>query len=421
MENTAKKIRKTKIKMENQNKPENFFESIYVHIPFCEIKCPYCDFNAYSDVDHLTENLINSIEKEIVYWGTLFKNQKIKSIFFGGGTPSWIESKYIQNIIKIIKENFNLNKDIEITLESNPMDLTKTKIDDYLHAGINRFSVGIQSLNDKTLKFIGRNHNRKEALKSLKNLNDKKANNFSVDIMFGIPYQTVAEIKETVETLIKFNPTHFSSYSFTIEPNTPFHKFVKEKKIKELDEDIYIDIFNTIYSILKNNNYINYEISNWALKGYESTHNTNYWDNNNFLGVGPGAHSYINEIRFSNTKSPKKYIEQIEKCKNNNNLQIHNFNEFIKTINFIYDHEIITKDAKQKEYIIFSLRKNTGLSKSKFKKEFNENIEKFLPENLNNFIDYNLIKTDEDIIKLTDKGKLLSNELFREILYPSGK
>ena len=329
--------------MENQNKPENFFESIYVHIPFCEIKCPYCDFNAYSDVDHLTENLINSIEKEIVYWGTLFKNQKIKSIFFGGGTPSWIESKYIQNIIKIIKENFNLNKDIEITLESNPMDLTKTKIDDYLHSGINRFSVGIQSLNDKTLKFIGRNHNRKEALKALKNLNNKRAANFSVDIMFGIPYQTVAEIKETVETLIKFNPTHFSSYSFTIEPNTPFHKFVKEKKIKELDEDIYIDIFNTIYSILKNNNYINYEISNWALKGYESTHNTNYWDNNNFLGVGPGAHSYINEIRFSNTKSPKKYIEQIEKCKNNNNLQIHNFNEFIKTINFIYDHEIITK------------------------------------------------------------------------------
>ena len=152
MENTAKKIRKMKIKMENQNKPENFFESIYVHIPFCE--------------------------KEIVYWGTLFKNQKIKSIFFGGGTPSWIESKYIQNIIKIIKENFNLNKDIEITLESNPMDLTKTKIDDYLHSGINRFSVGIQSLNDKTLKFIGRNHNRKEALKALKNLNDKKANNF---------------------------------------------------------------------------------------------------------------------------------------------------------------------------------------------------------------------------------------------------
>ena len=101
MENTAKKIRKIKIKMENQNKPENFFESIYVHIPFCEIKCPYCDFNAYSDVDHLTENLINSIEKEIVYWGTLFKNQKIKSIFFGGGTPSWIESKYIQNIITV--------------------------------------------------------------------------------------------------------------------------------------------------------------------------------------------------------------------------------------------------------------------------------------------------------------------------------
>ena len=134
-----------------------------------------------------------------------------------------------------------------------------------------------------------------------------------------------------------------------------------------------------------------------------------------------GIYPYIYEIRFSNTKSPKKYIEQIEKCKNNNNLQIHNFNEFIKTIIFIYDHEIITKDAKQKEYIIFSLRKNTGLSKSKFKKEFNENIEKFLPENLNNFIDYNLIKTDEDIIKLTDKGKLLSNELFREILYPSGK
>ena len=183
-----------------------------------------------------------------------------------------------------------------------------------------------------------------------------------------------------------------------------------------------LDIYLTnSQKTLKNNNYTNYEISNWALEGYESIHNSNYWDNKNFLGVGPGAHSYLNEIRFSNIKSPKKYIQHISKTKNNNNSQINNFNEFIKTINFVYDHEIITRDVKQKEYIIFALRKNTGLSKSKFNNEFNENIEKFLPENLNNFIDYNLIKTDDNIIKLTDKGKLLSNELFREILYPSGK
>ena len=279
---------------------QTHFESIYIHIPFCEIKCPYCDFNAYSKIDDLTKNLVEAIKLEILFWSSKFKKNQIKSVYFGGGTPSWIDSEYISIILDEISKNFELSSNAEITIECNPIDLTNKKITDYIESGINRFSVGIQSLDNKILKFIGRNHNKAQALEGLNNIRANNIQNFSVDIMYGIPYQTHSQITETVNGLLEFDPAHFSAYSFTIEPNTPFQKFVKEKKIKELDENEYMKIFHQLYDLLEKNHYENYEISNWAKTSFESIHNLNYWDNNKFLGIGPGAHSYVNNSLMPN-------------------------------------------------------------------------------------------------------------------------
>jgi len=417
MANFVRKMIRNQIKNLNQNKHTNF-ESIYIHIPFCEIKCPYCDFNAYSNIDNLTSDLIKAMKVEIDLWASLFEKKDIKSIYFGGGTPSWIDAAYIKDILRSISNNFNVSDNTEITLECNPIDLTNEKISTYINAGISRFSVGIQSLNDKTLKFIGRNHDRMKALNSLNNLRSNNVTNFSVDIMYGIPYQTHEEIKETVNTLLEFEPSHFSSYSFTIEPNTPFFKYVKENKIKEIDEEEYLKIFNILYLLLKENNYVNYEISNWAKKGFESIHNLNYWDNNKFLGIGPGAHSYINNFRFFNESSPKKYINKISKQNSLNNFA--DFADILQNFNFISGKDNISEDTKIKEYMIFSLRKNSGLDKNQFYNEFTRNLEDYISSKFDDFLDLQILENNKDIFKLTDKGKLLSNEVFREILYPEG-
>ena len=395
---------------------QTHFESIYIHIPFCEIKCPYCDFNAYSKIDDLTKNLVEAIKLEILFWSSKFKKNQIKSVYFGGGTPSWIDSEYISIILAEISKNFELSSNAEITIECNPIDLTNKKIIDYIESGINRFSVGIQSLDNKTLKFIGRNHNKAQALEGLNNIRANNIQNFSVDIMYGIPYQTHSEITETVNGLLEFDPAHFSAYSFTIEPNTPFQKFVKEKKIKELDENEYMKIFHQLYDLLEKNHYENYEISNWAKTSFESIHNLNYWDNNKFLGIGPGAHSYVNNYRFYNENSPKQYISKLNKQKS-----IPSTNEFLNLLNntkFISGKENINEDTKIREYMIFSLRKKTGLNKDIFENLFKKNIDEYLSSKFTDFLDLNILVKHKDVYKFTNNGKLLSNEVFREILHP---
>jgi len=341
---------------------------------------------------------------------------KIKSIYFGGGTPSWIDSIYIYEIVTDLKKHFEFNENIEITIECNPIDLLDTKISDYKSAGINRYSVGIQSLNNKILKFIGRNHNREQALKGINNLLKNNISNFSVDIMYGIPKQSYLDIKDTVNELLKFNPTHFSAYSFTIEPNTPFEKYVRERKINELNEDEYMKIFHQLYDILEENDYFNYEISNWAKPNYESIHNLNYWDNNKFLGIGPGAHSYINNYRFHNEKSPKKYIAKIDDIKSNPSSI--SFFDILKNNDFILDSEKIDIDTQIREYMIFSLRKNEGLNYSEFQKEFKKPMDIYLTPKFEDFINLGILEINDKTFRFTNKGKLLSNEVFREILYP---
>ena len=370
---------------------------IYVHIPFCKKKCDYCDFISYSDkincIKEYVETLKNEIKHELNKIVNDKKNYRVTTIYIGGGTPSFIDSKYIVDIINIIKESVLIDN-IEFTIEVNPGTVTKKKLEDYKSVGINRLSIGLQETNNELLKEIGRIHTYEEFL-DIYNLARKLGfKNINVDLMIGLPNQSIKNIKDSLEKIINLNPEHISIYSLILEEGTKLYdKYETEKTVlpdEELERNMYWYVKNT----LENTGYIHYEISNFAKKGYESKHNVNCWEQKEYIGFGLAAHSYIKGIRYSN--DPKGSDP---------------FGSFEKTI-----HEIQTKEDQQKEYMLLGLRKIDGVSIQKFKNKFGENPIFLFKKELNKLVEENLITIDGDKIKLTNKGLDLANIVWEEFV-----
>ena len=370
---------------------------IYIHIPFCKKKCDYCDFISYSDkincIKEYVETLKNEIKHELNKIVNDKKNYRVTTIYIGGGTPSFIDSKYIVDIINIIKESVLIDN-IEFTIEVNPGTVTKKKLEDYKSVGINRLSIGLQETNNELLKEIGRIHTYEEFL-DIYNLARKLGfKNINVDLMIGLPNQSIKNIKDSLEKIINLNPEHISIYSLILEEGTKLYdKYETEKTVlpdEELERNMYWYVKNT----LENTGYIHYEISNFAKKGYESKHNVNCWEQKEYIGFGLAAHSYIKGIRYSN--DPKGSDP---------------FGSFEKTI-----HEIQTKENQQKEYMLLGLRKIEGISIQKFKNKFGENPIFLFKNELNKLVEQDLIVVDGDIIKLTNKGLDLANLVWEEFV-----
>ena len=370
---------------------------IYIHIPFCKKKCDYCDFISYSDkincIKEYVETLKNEIKHELNKIVNDKKNYRVTTIYIGGGTPSFIDSKYIVDIINIIKESVLIDN-IEFTIEVNPGTVTKKKLEDYKSVGINRLSIGLQETNNELLKEIGRIHTYEEFL-DIYNLARKLGfKNINVDLMIGLPNQSIKNIKDSLEKIINLNPEHISIYSLILEEGTKLYdKYETEKTVlpdEELERNMYWYVKNT----LENTGYIHYEISNFAKKGYESKHNVNCWEQKEYIGFGLAAHSYIKGIRYSN--DPKGSDP---------------FGSFEKTI-----HEIQTKEDQQKEYMLLGLRKIDGVSIQKFKNKFGENPIFLFKNELNKLVEQDLIVVDGDIIKLTNKGLDLANLVWEEFV-----
>ena len=281
---------------------------IYVHIPFCHTKCTYCDFNTYTGIENLINDFSKALYQEIEFWSITNSNYIVNSIFIGGGTPSYIDQKIINNIIEHIRGNFNLDERCEITIEINPEDVTHHKALLWEKSGINRTSIGIQSLDDKELKIINRRHNADTALNSLKTL-QSIFDNCSVDIIYGLPNQSINSYTNTLRKLIDEQPDHFSSYSLQVERGTLLEKQVINKNLQVAGDELSATMYEKTMKLLKENGYEQYEISNWSLKNKRSLHNMKYWQLYPYIGIGPGAHSYINKKRFSIIKSPKKYSD----------------------------------------------------------------------------------------------------------------
>ena len=383
---------------------------IYVHIPFCKQKCYYCDFKSYANKEELIEKYIKWLKYEIKevgagnkldYENDLDELVTVKTIYIGGGTPSYLDSKYIKEIIEEIRENFKLADKVEITIEVNPGTVNKTKLLDYINSGINRISIGLQSTDNELLKRIGRIHKYEDFLQTYNMAREVGFKNINVDLMLALPGQTIAKLEKGLKQVIDLQPEHISLYSLIIEDGTKIEKMLKNNEITLPDENIERKMYWETKKVLEEAGYIHYEISNFAKEGYKSEHNWNCWSQKEYMGFGVAAHSYTNDVRFSNIDSIEEYIE--------------NYEQGNVTDNFVF-HEKQTQSSKMKEYMMLGLRKIEGISIQEFKNKFVGNPLYIYRKELQKLVEEELIEIELDKIKLTKKGLDFANIVWEEFI-----
>ena len=383
---------------------------IYVHIPFCKQKCYYCDFKSYENKEELIEKYIKWLKYEIKevgegnkldYENDLDELVTVKTIYIGGGTPSYLDSKYIKEIIEEIRENFKLADKVEITIELNPGTVNKTKLLDYINSGINRISIGLQSTDNELLKRIGRIHKYEDFLQTYNMAREVGFKNINVDLMLALPGQTIAKLEKGLKQVIDLQPEHISLYSLIIEDGTKIEKMLKNNEITLPDENIERKMYWETKKVLEEAGYIHYEISNFAKEGYKSEHNWNCWSQKEYMGFGVAAHSYTNDVRFSNIDSIEEYIE--------------NYEQGNVTDNFVF-HEKQTQSSKMKEYMMLGLRKIEGISIQEFKNKFVGNPLYIYRKELQKLVEEELIEIELDKIKLTKKGLDFANIVWEEFI-----
>ena len=382
---------------------------LYIHIPFCKQKCSYCDFCSYANKESYIKRYIQCVLKEIIEVGNNnkidFENGKddlflVKTIYIGGGTPSLIDSKYIVQIMEDIKLNFEIDEKAEITIEVNPGTATLEKLEDYNKVGINRLSIGLQSTHEHLLKEIGRIHTYLDFLDTYRFAREAGFKNINVDLMIGLPNQTLVELKDSIEEIVSMEPEHISVYSLILEENTPLFKKV-EKGLELPNEELERQMYWNVKQILEANGYNHYEISNFAKKSYESKHNLDCWSQKEYIGFGVAAHSYTNGIRYSNIENLEQYIKNYEVDKTEENLIF---------------HEKQDMEAMQKEYMLLGLRKIGGVSIQDFKIKFVANPVFLYHDKLEKLVKEELVEIDGDQIRLTNKGLDLANIVWEEFV-----
>lgn len=367
---------------------------IYIHIPFCKQPCSYCNFY-FSTSLYFKEQFLAALNNEIKLQSNFLENEKVATIYFGGGTPSLLSATKIEHILNSIYKNFKVEKDIEITLEANPDDLTSSKLTDLKKAGINRLSIGTQSFFNDDLKLMNRAHNSNEALQSIQKAQDIGFHNISIDLIYGIPDMNREKWEKNLEFAFSQNIQHLSCYALTVEENTPLFHQIRKQKIKAPSDIETSSHFDILMDFAKNKNWLHYEISNFCKKGYISKHNTSYWQQKKYLGLGPAAHSYNGKDRQWNIANNKKYVESLK-----NNI-------------IPFEIERLSQKDQFNEAIMIGLRTIWGVN-------FNETATKFpefhatLLKQLKN-IDKDLITFNENHLKLTQKGKHFADRIAADL------
>ncbi len=365
---------------------------IYIHIPFCIKKCDYCDFVSVKPNEEMIERYINSLINEMKIYSKLIGGYLVDSIFIGGGTPSSIDIKYIYRLFEILNNSFNIASDSEITIEVNPGTIDNKKIKAYKENGINRISLGVQSLNDKILYNIGRIHNKEDIINTIKLIKLNGFDNLNTDLMIGLPGQTLPDVINSLEQIIELKPTHISLYSLIIEEGTKLYELEKNGKLILPSEDEERLMYHDAKEFLEENGYLQYEISNFSQNGFECKHNLKYWTLKPYIGLGLNSHSNIWNYRYWNYSNFTDYNEAL----NRGSLPISN-KEFIST------------KSRITEFMILGIRLNSGINREEFYKEFGTDIDYFYKDAIQKNKDLGLIYEDGRSIKLTKKGLDFSN------------
>ena len=376
---------------------------IYIHIPFCVKKCDYCDFLSDRADCKTKEEYVDALIKEIELSKNILNGYEVDSIFFGGGTPSILESHLFECIMNAVKKYANINENTEITIECNPGTLTREKLEVYKKTGVNRLSIGLQSANDDELKSIGRIHTWQEFLDNYRIARECGFDNINIDLMSALPGQTISSYKETLEKVVALNPEHISAYSLIVEEGTIMYDRVNEAALqgKDIlpDEDTEREMYYMTKNILEENGYHRYEISNYSKEGMECRHNVGYWTRQDYLGFGLGASSLYGKERFANTADMKKYLES---SKNPEKIR--------------EKEPSLTREDEMAEFMFLGLRMTKGISKADFQRCFGCTIESVYGEVLEKYESMELLLEKDGRIFLSREGIHVSNSIMAEFL-----
>ena len=369
---------------------------LYIHIPFCKQACYYCDFHFSTNLKYQSK-MVDTICKEISWQKSYLSHEKIESIYFGGGTPSILSNHEIENLLETVRLNYQIIENPEITLEANPDDLSLDKLIDLKTIGINRLSIGIQSFHDKILTFLHRAHTSEEAIECIENARTAGFDILSIDLIFSIPGQNLQILENDIKMAMVLNPEHLSVYSLTIEDKTVFGNWFKKGKLVQLPEDESAKQFDLIIARLQENGYEQYEISNFCRDGYYAKHNTSYWKNTPYLGVGPGAHSFNRKSRQYNISNNHKYMRSIDK-------------ELIP-----FELEVLDSKALANEFLLTSLRTKWGCDLKKLIREFQYDLESNIKSKP--WLKEGYLELKDDTLFLTRKGKFVADEIIADLFW----
>ncbi|HHT96532.1 MAG TPA: oxygen-independent coproporphyrinogen III oxidase [Clostridiales bacterium] len=397
---------------------------LYIHIPFCERKCNYCDFLSFKADEEMNYRYVEALLLEIKSYKLSFDEYLVSTIYIGGGTPSLINAFLIVDIINGLKDTFTIKgindkskEEAEITIEINPGTVNEAKLKRYFDIGINRISFGLQSTNNDELKLLGRIHNYKQFEDNYMAARKIGFKNINIDLISALPNQTNEKWMETLNKVISLSPEHISAYTLIIEEKTQFYTdyVTNTEGKKDLpDEELDRLIYKTTTDILNKAGYKRYEISNYALENYESKHNTSYWIGKEYLGLGIGSSSYVNNSRFNNLKNIEQYISKVHSNYLKNNIERIDIME--DCLNIRENIQVLSNKEMIEEFMFLGLRLAKGISKNEFKEKFKKDINDIYKEEILKLLKQNLIKETKDRIYLTDLGIDLSNHVFTNFI-----
>ena len=386
---------------------------IYIHIPFCKSKCAYCNFFSLISEKKIVE-YVDALKKELIARNQYLGNEKVKTIYFGGGTPSLLPTKYIDEILKILNNNFDLVSNPEITLEANPDTIDKEQLFDLKSLGVNRISIGIQSFHDDDLKYLDRRHDSKHALQIIDDLNCVGFEKLTLDLIYGIPTLTEEKWNKNLDIFFSTGISHLSAYALTIEPKTILGQRIEKGDLQDVNEDETVRHYNILVDRTKENGFEHYEISNFAKPGCRSQHNSIYWNDEKYIGLGPSAHSYDGNSRQWNISNLTKYIQLV-----NTDIDADTDTDIDTNtdadLGRYYEKEILSKEDKFNEYVMTSLRTSWGCDVEKISAKYGSYYSEHFLKNVKKYLESGEMLKDFNTYRLTDEGMLFADGIAAEL------